>query len=170
MIKQDVKSRVLREFLATLQNPLAPFAKKELYDFFEFHRINRNIARKFICSLIKQGAAKQLGEGKVILEEYFYFYLFCHYDYNNSLSVRDFPYCSKFTNDREYETLYCQLIDTFDSIRNYQASVEGVLIEMVSDRRSSEALSKVSERGKECKKEIKKLFKLLKKEENFSKV
>lgn len=89
---------------------------------------------------------------------------------NNSLSVRDFPYCSKFTNDREYETLYCQLIDTFDSIRNYQASVEGVLIEMVSDRRSSEALSKVSERGKECKKEIKKLFKLLKKEENFSKV
>lgn len=41
---------------------------------------------------------------------------------------------------------------------------------MVSDRRSSEALSKVSERGKECKKEIKKLFKLLKKEENFSKV
>lgn len=80
MIKQDVKSRVLREFLATLQNPLVPFAKKELYDFFEFHRINRNIARKFICSLIKQGAAKALGEGKLILEEYFYFYLFCHYE------------------------------------------------------------------------------------------
>ena len=41
---------------------------------------------------------------------------------------------------------------------------------MVSDRRSSEALSETFERGKECKKEIKKLFKLLKKEENFSKV
>lgn len=170
MIKQDIKCRVLREFLATLQNPLAPFAKKELYDFFEFHRINRNIARKFICSLIKQGAAKALGEGKLILEEYFYFYLFCHYDYNNSLSVRDFPYCSKFANSREYEALYCQLIDTFDSIRNYQACVEGVLIEMVSNQRSSEALSKVFERGKECKKEIKKLFKLFKKEENFSKM
>lgn len=170
MIKQDIKCRVLREFLATLQNPLAPFAKKELYDFFEFHRINRNIAHKFIYSLIKQGAAKSVGKGKLILEEYYYFYLFCHYDYNNSLSVRDFPYCSKFANSREYEALYCQFIDTFDSIRNYQASVEGVLIEMVSDRRSSEALSKVSERGKECKKEIKKLFKLLKKEENFSKV
>lgn len=170
MIKQDIKCRVLREFLATLQNPLAPFAKKELYDFFEFHRINRNIAHKFIYSLIKQGAAKQLGEAKVILEEYFYFYLFCHYDNDNSLSVRDFPYSSKFVNSREYEALYCQLIDTFDSIRNYQACVEGALIGMVSDRRSSEALSKVSERGKECKKEIKKLFKLFKKEENFSKV
>lgn len=170
MIKQDTKSRVLREFLATLQNPLVPFAKKELYDFFEFHRINRNIAHKFIYFLIKQGAAKSVGKGKLILEEYYYFYLFCHYDHNNSLSVRDFPYCSKFTNDREYETLYCQLIDTFDSIRNYQACVEGVLIEMVSDRRSSEALSETFERGKECKKEIKKLFKLLKKEENFSKV
>lgn len=170
MIKQDVKSRVLREFLATLQNPVAPFCKKELYDFFEFHRINRNIARKFICSLIKQGAAKQVGEGKVIFEEYFYFYLFCHYDHDNSLSVRDFPYCSKFTNDRQYEAFYCQLIDTFDSIRNYQACVEGVLIGMVSDQRNSETLLKVSKRAKECKKEMKKLFKLFKKEENFSKV
>lgn len=28
MIKQDTKSRVLREFLATLQNPLVPFLQK----------------------------------------------------------------------------------------------------------------------------------------------
>ena len=170
MINQDVKSRVLREFLGTLPNPVAPFAKKELYDFFEFHRINRNIARKFIYSLIKRGYAKPVEEGKVILETFFYYYLYCYYDNDNSLSVRDFPYCSKFVNSREYEALYCQLIDTFDSIRNYQACVEGALIGMVSDQRNSETLLKVSKRAKECKKEMKKLFKFFKKEESFLKV
>lgn len=43
MINQDVKSRVLREFLGTLPNPVAPFAKKELYDFLNFIELTETL-------------------------------------------------------------------------------------------------------------------------------
>lgn len=156
----DAKIRVLKSFFNSREDPLAPFALDELYDFFEANYVNRNVARKFVSFLRKEGFLNPDVDDKVAFTQYFYKRTFFLYDIDNSLREEDIPH-SSLTNSYKYDCFYASALDVLHECRNLEYCIVDTFADISTNRRKKGVLLGIDECRKNLKKSTKRLLKML---------
>ena len=156
----DAKIRVLKKFFNSRENPLAPFALDEFYGFFEANYINRNVSRKFVSFLKKEGFLNPDVDDKVVFTSWFYRRTFSLYDMDNSLKEEDIPH-SSLTNSYKYDCFYASALDVLHECRNLEYCIVDTFADISSNRRKKGSLLGIDECRKNLKKSTKRLLKML---------